>query len=609
MDNTQNEDLQLNIAQHLKISGFLQQLNRELRIPMDTIVGCAESISRESVSDEVRDNINNIKQATDRMMILTENMIDVVKISNGEIEIGEEEYSFEDISLDIRRRIEKQTESKGIGYEVEIDDNIPYRLLGDESKLKRMLDRLVNNAIEVTNEGKVRFAVKCLPGQKGKIFLRVDISDNGSGELSDSIVKVLGGSGAVADDIADLDNMVIGVFLTKYFSAQMGGRLTVKSRKGEGCTYTLLVSQRAVGMITAAEYLAEEDNIGRGSFTASGARILIVSTDTEMGRKLFRKLNKYSITADLTDDAEAAAELIKRIKYDIVFTDYKMPDIEENNMTVLIRNLAENSDSHTAKLPIIILGREGKEYILKDGYSRVLHNFEDEDELVTAIRESIDISLIEFSSEYSYDGKGLEVLDALGLNTKLALSNFSGDEQEYREVLLTLCRSSDTKSKMLNYYLEQHDYKNYIVAIHGILGVAQVIGAEAVATKARELEKAAKQGARELIEKETQKFGDDFEKLLSAVRNVIMDKNRDTRKGAIEKKDLVSILDELIVYLNDYQITEVEELFFKLAQFSYPDERVMELIHKAEECMLNYNYSDVIATLNTIKTLLRGEDD
>ena len=201
----------------------------------------------------------------------------------------------------------------------------------------------------------------------------------------------------------------------------------------------------------------------------------------------------------------------------------------------------------------------------------------------------------------------LAALEKMGLNVRAALSNFGGSAEEYRDVLLTTCRSSDTKALMLNHYLEQHDYKNYIVTMHGILGVAQVIGAESLEAQARELETAAKQGNRQSLEEKTQAFSEEFDRLLTSIRSAIMTQEKEINKGLIDKEDLLLIIYELQGYLSDYRVSEAEMLFYSLASFMYSNDRVMELIHRAEEQMLSYNYNDLNATLDEIIACLFAE--
>lgn len=609
MDKKETNGLQN--GSELEISGFVRQLSNEIRNPINTIMGSAELISHEDVSDKVRETLVDIRQAADKLRILTEDMVDIIRISNDEIEVADDEYCFEDLILELRSGIERDANARGMEYQIDIDGTIPYRLFGDAYRLKQVLTKLILNAFDFARH-KIEFTVKCMPASDGKVFIKFEIVDDGMGLLLDETVRVLCGKGAsYAEGLSGLNLAAVGAFFAKYFAGRMGGKLSAKARQGESCTFTLLVCQGKVGEAT----LEDHYEIGRLKleqhipFTAPDTRVLIVQEDVANARINQGILGKYLINADFTDSCEDALRLVERIPYDLVLVDVSMPghDMDGYKFASAVRTRkaeAEKRDYY-AKLPVIGLTSTEVSAIADDaklaGLTDCLKKPMDVAVLERILRESLPADKVIFTKEFSYEGKGLEVLDELGLNTADALANFQGDEEEYKNVLLTLCRSSDTKGKLLKYYVDQHDYKNYIVAVHGILGVAQMIGAEALANKSRELEQAAKQGLRELIERETEHFADAFDKLLSSVRNAIMTKDTVANKGAIDKEDLVTIIDELKGYLAEYQLNEVEELFFTLAQFSYPDTRVMELIHKAEEQMLSYSYNDVAATLDEIK--------
>ena len=600
----------------IEISGFLKQLSHEIRTPMNTIVGSTELIAREDISACVRESIADIRQAADRLVTLTDDLIDIVRISNGELELRNEEYCFNDIMLDVRSLIEKRAEQKGIEYHIDVDTDIPYRMFGDCERITQMLEKLITNAFEFTHQGSVGFTAKCLPGSAGGVFLRFEITDTGSGVLSDDIVKVLSGRGAAFEDgMRGVEGAAIGVFLTRYLAGRMGGKLTAKAKQGEGSSFMLLIEQEAVGTTTIGDRneLEAEHDTSASLFTVSNGRVLIVEDNLINARIEQALMHKYKIDADIVDNGQGAVELIKKIDYDLIFMDYMMPDMDGAETTRAIRSLALSADggeSYFAGLPIVAFtantAADSQDKLLAAGMNDFLTKPVNITELERVLRQWLPADKLVYTVESSEDG-GIRVLDSLGLNTGAALANFNGDESEYRDILLTMCRSSDTKSKMLNYYLEQHDYKNYIIAMHGILGVAQVIGAESLASRCHELEKAARQGVREFLERETRRFGEDFDRLLSSVRSVIMTDDKESNKGAIDREDLMAMVDELKGYLAEYQINEVEELFYTMAQFSYPNPKVVELIHTAEEYMLNYSYNEVSATLDEIRRELNAE--
>ena len=120
---------------------------------------------------------------------------------------------------------------------------------------------------------------------------------------------------------------------------------------------------------------------------------------------------------------------------------------------------------------------------------------------------------------------------------------------------------------MLNYYLDQSDYKNYIIVLRSMLDVTQLIGSEELSKDAKELEKAAKYNPGPEMAEKTAEFAEKYENIMASVRSVMSDSYDETNKGAIDREDLIFLIDELRGYLSNYQIKEVEELFFTLAQF------------------------------------------
>lgn len=578
------------------VSAFLEQITRDFRTHINKVVGSSELILHEDVDRKVRDSVNEIRNSAKKLMSLAGESEDLISVLNGGIAIDATEYCIQDPLLEIRRYIETEAKAAHIEFDLTFDNSIPYRMIGDAERVSEMIEKLASMAIAGNDVKKVTVAIQCLPGTDGQVFLRINVSDDGDGYLSPEVINMLGGRETVTEDEGVRNDTAAGeIFLIKYLAAAQGGKLTAKSVKGRGCSFTLLIPQRAVGRLTAADYedYVEDHAAPDVLFTAKDARVLIVTQDEDHPGRIARILRDRLITADVTGSIEDAVSLTGLIRYDMLIVEDTGEQWEECH------------GRFAGVLPVIMIES-----------SRMVHTSSDTEKFDTLTapvsEESLDRLMktrlpadkMKFMAAGCADGKGFEVLRKLGINTKAALDNFDGDIEEYKNVLISMCRSSDTKGKMLQYYLEQHDYKNYIVTMHGILGVARVIGAEWLAEKSIELEKAAKQGLRELIERETPSLADAFDKLLSSIGSAIITKDDTAAKGAIGRDDLVGVIEELKGYLEDYRIEEVEELFYTLAQFSYPDDRVIELIHKAEESMINYQYNDVLTVLDDILAIL-----
>ncbi|MCR5829859.1 MAG: hypothetical protein K6F93_05860 [Lachnospiraceae bacterium] len=585
----------------IDVSGFLTNIGHEVRIPMKMILGSAELISHENISKKVHESVNNIRQAADMLLGITEDIIDLVRMCNGNLVINEAEYKTEELLVEIRSNLEGRATAAGIDVDISVDGALPYRLLGDRERIRLMIEKLLSNALALTSSGKMKFAVKIMKGGPGTCFVKFDITDGSDRELPDEIVKIVSGIEISSQDcITTSDGNAVRVFLVKHLAEMMGGKLTAISTQRGSNVLSLLIAQKTVGTGLNSDYEAAEEELGEEGkdevFAAPTARVLIVDEAEAANRKMIKTFKKYSIDVDIADSGAQAIELCKKIDYDIVLEGKNVKEIDGVTLEKSLKSLDGKE-----KLCVATFGFEA------EGFDGMFDPKASDEEQKKFLEKHIPAEKINAVSKKQYTGKGLEALEELGLNTKVALANFNGDEDEYKDVLLTLCRSSDTKGKLLSHYIETHDYKNYIVAMHGILGVARVIGADWLATKSRELEKAAKQGIYGIIEKETMLLSDYFEKLLSSIRTVLSTENEETIKGEINKEDLMGIIEELRGYLNEYQLDEVEELFFTLAQFAYPNPRVMELIHDAEEHMLDYKYADAASCLDEVTDVLEHD--
>ena len=590
----------------LAVSKYLTQIEDEIRVPITSIIGSVERISRENADAGMHDDIVSIRKASDRLIMLTDDIVDIVRISNDELEISEEDYDFEDVLLEIRHLIEKQTALKGIENEIDIDTNLPCRFFGDKKRITKMLRRLIRRAVEATQYGKVKFQAGCIPGALGNMFVRFDVSDSGSGELDEDVAATLAGKTA----IGDVSETATSIFIIKYIAGKMGGKFTARAKRGEGCTFTLLISQKPVGIATFKDRMQESDDIGTRdqSFMLEKGRALVVGEDREVALLGQQAIYKYHIGSDITDDADQACRMLNRIKYDFVVASENMKLDNGSYLIDEIRKLdneAPDEEGSAVTLPVIgiepVYGEGGADPSKFSAHTSIPFQ---KDELEKILLEIFPSAKVRFTADHSYAGIGIESLESLGLNSSEAFAKFGSDEAGYKKAVLSVCRSSDTKGKMLNYYLDQSDYKNYIVVVHSMLEATQLIGSEKLSEKARELEKAAKYNPTPELAEETAAFAVEYEKMLAAVRSVMTDASDDVNKGAIDREDLIYLINELRGYLSAYQINEVEELFFTLAQFSYKDPRVMEFIHEAEEHMLCYNYNEVMASLDKIVALL-----
>lgn len=599
-----------------EVADFLARVSVDVRTHMEGIMNDVDIASHEEMSPRVAECLQKVKNSADWMQRIMEDVLDLANISSNRAELNEEEYCVRDVENEIKKFLEKRSGPLGVEWDFSVDGKLPYRAYGDRERLKKMVEKLIMNAVFVTHNGKIAINVKMLPSPKGKAVIRFDFTDKGDGVLSEEILSILQGetprTGSFEDDVTEQGNAIMAVYVytVKYFASIMGGKLSVYCKKGEGTTFTLLVMQRTIGTALLEDFReAQKSNRIRAEFKAPKARVLVLDNDSER-KKIIALLLKYEIYADTADTISEATALLENLEYDLFVVGSRIGMEVVREMVTTIRTMSRGRGNRKGMLKdmpiLVVLEEDDPEFVeaMKKLRGTKTTKFLQTDDMSQAIMDALPDHLKE-ATKPNEEVNLVEVLDGLGIDVPYALENFNNDEEELKEVLRTLCRNSDTKTRMLRYYLEQHDYKNYIVAAHGILGVARMIGANWLAEQTARLEKAARQGLRDIIEKETDTLANSFERLLSSIGDAIITKDEKKTKGMISKQDLINAIMQLKGYLDDYQLNEIEELFYNLAQCSYPDEEVIALIHSAEEYMLNYQYNELRDILD--KILIRLE--
>ncbi len=297
----------------MTVSHYLTQIESDIRTPVTTIIGNVERISRENADAGLHEDVVSIRKAADNLIALVDDLIDVVRINNNELEVGDDDYDFEDVIFEIRHLIEKQAMLKGLESELIIDKNLPCRFFGDKNRILKMLKRLIRRSIDETREGKITFQASCMPGVLGSVFVRFDVTDMGSGELDEDVVAALSGKCSEGP----ISETATSIFILKSIAAMLGGKLTARTKRGEGCTFTLLISQKPVGLATFNDRTKrpEDAYMSDQHFTlVKKLRALIIGENKDVALLCQQAIYRYRIGSDITDSVTDALGLIDRIR-------------------------------------------------------------------------------------------------------------------------------------------------------------------------------------------------------------------------------------------------------------------------------------------------------
>ena len=336
-------------------SSFLANMSHEIRTPMNAILGITEILlQHETLPAEIENGLKKIYNSCDLLLGIINDILDFSKIEAGKIDIMPAEYKIAKLIHDSVHLNKMWIDSKPIEFELEVSESIPAKLIGDELRIKQILNNLLSNAFKYTDSGKVTLSVASEPGQREDgITLVLGVQDEGVGLTKKQISRLFEEYSRFHQESGKpIEGTGLGLSITQNLVSLMGGEINVASELDKGSLFTVRLPQGTAD----AEVLgrkAVEDLQQRRMHSLTHTQwkqivpdpmpygsVLIVD-DMEMNLYVATGLMKlYRLQIDTAMSGRAAIAKIKDGKmYDIIFMDYMMPHMDGLETTKLLRSL------------------------------------------------------------------------------------------------------------------------------------------------------------------------------------------------------------------------------------------------------------------------------
>ena len=369
-------------------SDFLSSMSHEIRTPLNAIVGFSEDIQshKEEIPSEIVEDADYIMEASQTLLEIVGNILDINKIESNKMEIVEVNYNFRDEVESMARIDATRIGEKNINFKINLASDIPYELIGDKGKVKEIINNLLTNAIKYTEQGEIELIVKCI-NRNNICNLIISVRDTGRGIKAENINKLFTKFERLdVERNTTTEGTGLGLAITKALVEMMGGKINVQSTFGQGSLFVVQIPQKISQMvnpdqtvtidITPIKQAVVQEEPKVSTIPVEEVKVpknfdskkLLIVDDNKLNIKVAcRALQDFNFDIDEAyDGQECLNKVINGNEYDLILMDIMMPNMSGETA---LSKLKENPNFN---IPVIALTADAvagaKEKYIEEGF-------------------------------------------------------------------------------------------------------------------------------------------------------------------------------------------------------------------------------------------------
>ena len=561
--------------------------------------------------------MKDVQSAAKSLLAIINDILDLSKVEAGKMELVYVDYYIKVMADEIIGMMDMAASQRGLILKYECDETIPCRYKGDDGRIKQILINIISNAIKFTKKGYVRVYITGKPGRDAdEEMLIFHVEDTGCGIQEKDLGKIF-------EDFRQVDSKKnrsaegtgLGLAIVKQLVELMGGTIGVESTYGKGTTVTIMIPQKIVDVRPVSEMpeIPQSEQKMTDIFTAPGVKVLIVD-DNVINRKVARGfLKNYAFDLTEAGSGPEAIELVRSVRYDIIFMDHMMPGMDGIETAEIIRKDCGENGITPVMVALTANAMEGmREHFLECGFQDFIAKPLDRKELNQLLLRWVPEK---YRQRESGEGESnpLDPSDFRidGVDMEVAMKYYSGDEEGFADLLELYFMDGKQKIKLLQELVES-DILRYQIEVHGLKSASANIGAMNVSSMARAQENAAVQGDREFISDQFPALLAEYETLLANIGQFLEQRRQEAaRKEKLPCPPIRELREQTAAALEElkhFRSQECSERVEKILLYELPKDMEERLLQIREQLKL-YEDDNAEELLDQLLHILEEEEE